>query len=46
MPSHAHEDVSLPCAAPPLATGIDHFKIGGYAYGLTSGLLTTVADSA
>ena len=39
-----HEDVELLRAAPELAPSIHNFKIGGYAYDLTTGLVTTVVD--
>jgi len=39
-----HEDVALLRAAPELAASIHNFKIGGYAYDLTTGLVTTVVD--
>ena len=38
------EDVALLRAAPALASSIHKFKIGGYAYDLTTGLVTTVVD--
>lgn len=38
------EDVALLRAAPELASSIHHFKIGGYAYDLTTGLVTTIVD--
>jgi carbonic anhydrase len=38
------EDVALLRAAPELASSINHFKIGGYAYDLTTGLVTTIVD--
>jgi carbonic anhydrase len=40
------EDVGLLHAAPELASSIHKFKIGGYAYDLTTGLVTTVVDPA
>ncbi|MGH8960273.1 MAG: hypothetical protein ACRDWT_03570 [Jatrophihabitantaceae bacterium] len=36
------EDVGRVRAAPELASSIHHFKIGGYAYDLETGLITTV----
>ena len=38
------EDVARLHAAPELASSIHKFKIGGYAYDLTTGLVTTVVD--
>jgi carbonic anhydrase len=38
------QDVELLRTAPQLASSIDRFKIGGYAYDLTTGLITTVVD--
>ena len=38
------EDVALLHAAPELASSINKFKIGGYAYDLATGLVTTVVD--
>ena len=40
------DDVALLRAAPELAPSIDHLKIGGYAYDLKTGLLTTVVAPA
>ena len=40
------EDVALLRAAPELAPSSHHLKIGGYAYDLTTGLVTTVVDPA
>jgi carbonic anhydrase len=40
------DDVALLRAAPELATSINHLKISGYAYDLSTGLLTTVVDPA
>jgi carbonic anhydrase len=37
-------DVALLRAAPELAASIDNLRIGGYAYDLTTGLLTTVVE--
>jgi len=37
-------DVELLRAAPELAGSVEKFKIGGYAYDLETGLLTTVVD--
>jgi carbonic anhydrase len=39
-----HQDVALLKSAPELAGSRDHFRIGGYAYDLTTGLVTTVAE--
>ena len=39
-----HDDVELLKAAPELAASLGSFKIGGYAYDLKTGLLTTVVD--
>jgi carbonic anhydrase len=38
------DDVELLGTAPELAPNIDNLKIGGYAYDLKTGLLTTVVD--
>jgi carbonic anhydrase len=38
------EDVARLSAAPELAASRDSFKIGGYAYDLKTGLLTTIVD--
>lgn len=38
------DDVATLRAAPELATSINHLKIGGYAYDLSTGLITTVVD--
>lgn len=38
------QDVELLRGAPELASSIDHFKIGGYAYDLGTGRLTTVVS--
>ena len=40
------EDVALLNAAPELASSIHKFKIGGYAYDLTTGVVATVVDPA
>lgn len=40
------EDVALLRTAPELASSIHHFKIGGYAYDLTTGLVATIVDPA
>jgi carbonic anhydrase len=39
-----HEDVELLCTAPELAASIDSFRVGGYAYDLATGRITTVVD--
>ncbi|WP_433893697.1 carbonic anhydrase [Streptomyces sp. CA-111067] len=38
------QDIELLRAAPELASSIDSFKIGGHAYDLTTGQVTTVVD--
>jgi carbonic anhydrase len=38
------QDVELLRAAPELAGSVDKFKIGGYAYDLKTGVITTVVD--
>ena len=43
-PATVRSDVELLRKAPELAGSIDKFKIGGYAYDLKTGLLTTVVD--
>lgn len=40
------EDVKRLRQAPELAGGIDRFKVGGYAYDLRTGLITTVVPAA
>lgn len=37
-----HEDIELLKSAPELAGSIDRFRIGGYAYDLATGLVSTV----
>jgi carbonic anhydrase len=41
-----HEDVELLNSAPELATSRNRFRIGGYAYDVATGLVTTVTPPA